>query len=663
MNNTYFCVTPEAATGNVVSILLAQDPDQMNWCGITHSWGEIRCDNYFASCQNPILEGKVRGSTLLSFTETENGSVSIFSNGKIQTTVRRSFTETGAYRESYTFENQLQGDVFIRRGEIGIYTPFPDEWRPADESLRLRANTHVWCGETEAWVCSLKQGESAYNLGLVVTEGAIDAYSIDRDGQTLRSNTRGNIVLHPAACELLAGESFTVTWELFVHAGREDFFAKLAEYGKLVPRAENDRYTVFSGEAASFSLADPGEPVHVTLDGEELPTSLRAGRICCSFTPAHTGECRVQITAGNRRTHICFYATPDFETLLARRIRFIVEHQQYSRPGSPLDGAYLIYDNREERMIYDKQIFDHNACRERLGMALLIARYLQTHENPIFYESLMRAVTFFCREVLDRESGEVYNSEGKDHAAVRLYNAPWMITLLTEMYRLTKDRSYMESAYRAIGFYYSQGGAKFYPNGLSMKLTVDAFWDAGMEHQAHEATALFSAHVQNMIETGLRYPPMECTYEQTIVTSPATYICEMGLITGDSRYAAQVQAHLAVLRRFDGMQPDYRTNGMPIRYWDDYWFGKSELFADTLHYWSCLSARSHEMYARLSGDVRYHSMAEETVRNCLCLFSVDGRASCAYVLPHTVDGRPGDFLDEWANDQDFALYFALCLRN
>ena len=35
-----------------------------------------------------------------------------------------------------------------------------------------------------------------------------------------------------------------------------------------------------------------------------------------------------------------------------------------------------------------------------------------------------------------------------------------------------------------------------------------------------------------MIEVGLNYPPMECIFEQTIVTPVVQYICEMGIIRG-----------------------------------------------------------------------------------------------------------------------------------
>ena len=36
----------------------------------------------------------------------------------------------------------------------------------------------------------------------------------------------------------------------------------------------------------------------------------------------------------------------------------------------------------------------------------------------------------------------------------------------------------------------------------------------------------------------------------------------------------------------------------------------------------------------------------------------DGRASCAMVFPAAVNNKKAGFYDPWANDQDWALYYA-----
>ena len=656
MKNNIFTIKLNRKTGNVQAIIINDDPNQMQWLGMTHEWGEVANDNMLEALHRTMQENE-----LIEFSENEDKAISVFSNGKLQTTVVRNFTASGAFRESYTFENLRPVDLFIGRGELGIYVPFCDEWSNADISLRYRCNTHIWSGENAAWINSLKQGESEYNIGVVLTEGSVDAYSIDRENQTLCSNTRGNIILHPEAIELLSGESFTLTWEMFVHKGTEDFINKLDEYRIPYPIAK--KYTIYLGEIIEFTFKSYAENIDVVLDGKAVPFTKKDNEIMVRYAAKRLGEHKFYIYTNSKKTHINFYVSESLEKIVEKRVQFIVDHQQYHRVGSHLDGDYLIYDIIEEKMIYDQQIPDHNACRERFAMPLLIARYLQNHKAPKAYASLMRFVEFMKREVVDFETGEVFDSEGKDRERIRLYNAPWAITLMAELYTLTMEDEYLEVLYRAVKFYYGQGGAKFYPNGFCMKLALDALRKGHKNNYADEVQRLFADHTQNMIEVGLNYPPMECIFEQTIVTPVVQYICEMGIITGKEDYKNYVQEHLAVLERFDGMQPDYRTNAMPIRYWDDYWFGKSELYADTLHYWSCLSAIAWEFYYLLSGNEKYHLRAENCMRNCLCMFAADGSASCAYVLPFKVDGRAGDFYDEWANDQDFALYYMLYMEN
>ena len=39
------------------------------------------------------------------------------------------------------------------------------------------------------------------------------------------------------------------------------------------------------------------------------------------------------------------------------------------------------------------------------------------------------------------------------------------------------------------------------------------------------------------------------------------------------------------------------------------------------------------------------------------MISPDGRGSCAYVYPETINGQRGKYADPWANDQDWGLYY------
>ncbi len=77
------------------------------------------------------------------------------------------------------------------------------------------------------------------------------------------------------------------------------------------------------------------------------------------------------------------------------------------------------------------------------------------------------------------------------------------------------------------------------------------------------------------------------------------------------------------------------------------------------HYWSVLSGIVFEAYGRLTGDHSFQDAARAALRGSLSLFAADGSASCAMVFPQTVNGERACFWDPWANDQDWALYYAL----
>lgn len=646
MKDPIFKLSVNSKSGGIESLIVKNDPTLMNWVGNTRHLGEI-C---VSSGRNKTFAADL---TLKSATQTKT----VYENESIRVTVLRSFDKDGCLDERYIIKNITSYDLFFRKGDVGIYVPFADEYKTADISLTNRCNEHVWFGENIAWVNALRQGPSEVNVGLVLTEGSIDSYSMDREDQTIKGNRRSNLILNPELLSLLPGEEYALSWKLFTHTGTEDFFDRLTAYGRNID-LQTDFYTVVGDEHFRFDLA--AETATVTCDGETVPCTARDGRIYVDYAPKRTGEHVFKITADGLRTHVTMYASPDLDSLLEARVNFIVEKQQYHNPDSNLDGAYLIYDTREDRLYYSHRFYDHNACRERIGMALLIARYLQTHENQKAYDSLQKYMTFAFREFINEETGLVSNSDDNDNSYSRLYNAPWAMMLMAEMYNLTGDTHYTDVMVKIIRKFYEQGGVSFYPNAVDIELLYTALKDANSPHLA-EVKSLFQAHVEHMLQIGLNYPPHEAIYEQTIVTPAVTFITQWGLITGDTSYVEEVRDHLDCLTRFDGMQPDYRLNTIPTRYWDDYWFGKTGIYSDTLHYWSCLSANSYNSYYRLSGDQTYEKRAETCIRNCLSLFLPDGSASCAYMIPFRIDSYSGECYDDWANDQDFALYYAIQL--
>jgi hypothetical protein len=356
------------------------------------------------------------------------------------------------------------------------------------------------------------------------------------------------------------------------------------------------------------------------------------------------------------RTYAEFNVKISFAELTEKRVHFIVDKQQCLDKESPLYGAYLVYDNKLESQYFDFYITDHNACRERLNMPFTLIRYLQIKDDEKVRKSIDLFIEFMFREFYEEKTGEVFNNIGKSRDALRLYNAPGVMLVFAEMYYLTREEKYIDSIEMLAKKYYSIGGEKCYSNAVAIRKVIEAFKLAGRDIEL--MMGFFRMHTDNMISNGLSYPIHEVNYEQTIVTPTVTCISEMGLYSEDKeRYLENVQMHLECLDRFVGNQPSFHLNEISIRYWDDYWFGKSMIHGDTLpHHLSCLTARAFVAYARLSEDKTYLERADECIRNCLCLISDEAKGAAAYVYPHLVNGQNGEFYDEWANDQDLPLY-------
>jgi hypothetical protein len=54
-----------------------------------------------------------------------------------------------------------------------------------------------------------------------------------------------------------------------------------------------------------------------------------------------------------------------------------------------------------------------------------------------------------------------------------------------------------------------------------------------------------------------------------------------------------------------------------------------------------------------------HGAGRAILRGNLVAFAADGSATCAFVYPSAVNGQPAHVADPMANDQDWALVYAL----
>lgn len=664
LKNLVFIAEIDEGNGGLKSLSLQADPDRMNWVEGTMTWGLMQSltgfDNY-----SPIPFKRL--------TIEQDCAVSVYEDVDTVLTVTRKMSDK-VFHEEYTLTNHRDTVLFYNRGDLGIYTTFNDSYTDAETCMKHRCHAHIWCGGQVSYIRALKMGFSENNVGLVLRKGALDGYSVERLAAE-SSNDRGDFILHPSPVVLEPGESMTIAWDIFMYP--EDDFEKTVltrNPEAIMISARHD--TVFIGETFELraQVASEIESVEVFCEGHAIPYRLEGRTISVSMMPEKTGLHTFRFTVNGIATVARYYCVRKFSEILQQRIRFIIRNQQYHQPGSALDGAYLIYDNEDRRCYFQKYIVDHNACRERIGMGLLMARYLQHHDDPEVRASLEKFESFVRREFFDEDTGEVYNTIGKEPQHLRLYNAPWMISFWVEIFRLKKDPIYLDFTCKTMEYYYRNGGSHFYPNGSTFIESISVLRENGYEKEAEHLLERCREHIDNIVRKSTNYPKHEVRFEQTIVSPAVAITAQYYQFDPVPQILQDITKHVKILERFNGRQPDHRLNEIPIRHWDDYWFGKAQLFGDTFpHYWSVLSARAFMMYYEISGDVEYRTRAERCFRNTLCLFADDGTASCAYVYPYSIrmigaDGKygarvRGEFNDAWSNDQDFALYFILRCAN
>lgn len=614
--------------------------------------------------------------------------------------------EQGTTTTTVTLTNTSTKPVLTAVGDIGITLPLEDRYydESADYDVRRHCDVHLNCAGACSWVLALRMSGDAPHLGLVLTEGALASYSVSRD-VTRESNDRGCFVLHPEPMAFAPGKSRRLSWTTFPCAGRDDFFEQAARHSRFI-RADWDRTVLFAGEGGTLTIRPSFEASSVTVNGQP---ARRVGdgvyefryRSSASDVWSHdrvddrAGEHVFRIDADGRTLITRVFVSAPLEDLLARRAAFIVGRQQSEGDDPHLDGAYLPYDNEGERRYYyagtpvSDNINDYNAGRERAGMGLFLASYLRAlregrlavpEGDPEGLEAAMEHSLdayrcFVLRELVDADSGQVFNDAPRDDSFVRLYNSPWYAALFLEFHRLDGRAEDLLTAYRIIRDFYAHDALRFYPIEMPVLVLCEALEQAGMTREFESARAMFVAHARSLAGLGLNYPKHEVNFEQSIVAPAAQLILQTALLTGDADLAKAGLDQLRVLDQFNGCQPDAHLNEVAIRHWDGFWFGKRKQYGDTFpHYWSGLTGDIFDLAALLAeregaeADLsaaqiaEYHRRAEASLRANLQLFFPDGRASAAYVFPYSVNGVRTHFADPMANDQDWALYFMLRRR-
>ncbi len=551
------------------------------------------------------------------------------------------------YVETYTFTNNTNRAVNIKR--IGIFTPFNDSYPDARTCATNRCNAHIWAGMHASYVNALRMNGTGPHLGLVLTKGALQGYGIDnRSRDNNSSNARGTITLETASFTLKPGQNYVVQWKMFWHKGWDDFYVKARNLGFVQVKA--DKYVLAKGDK-------------MTIQADAVPAAgLKQKRMVVTGDKPGEYSRKIYFANGKKHTFINYLVISSPEQILAKRARFIVAHQQMNDTTDKRYGAYMVYDNELDKIVTEvsKTVSpaDRNEGAERLGMGVFIAKWLQSNQDDKIKNSLLRYIKYVRTKLQDPAYKTFSNVKNNSNA--RGYNYPWVASLYLEVYKLTGERQYLLDYYGTMRRFFKEFEHHFYGIDIRIKDGIEALSSAGLQAEKTNLMNDYTLFGNFIIQNGIYYPKHEVNYEQSIVAPAVTALCELYLLTKDEKYLNAAKLQMPSLEAFNGKQPDVHLYDIGIRHWDGYWFGKGERLGDTMpHYWSTLTAISFYRYYQCTGDKNYAQRAKGIVENNLLNFKEDGKASCAYLYPETLNGKPGKYYDAYANDQDWALLYYL----
>lgn len=587
---------------------------------------------------------------------------SIYKVGDIQLNVVRTVINNDLVEE-YTFLNESKQPVNMF--DIGIITPFNDNYPDAATCFNARMHAHIWAGKNAAYVNATHMSGNPPHLGLVLTKGSINGYEVKERGvKKGMSNTRGVIILNPEDIVLQPNNSYTISWRIFKHTGNDEFFQKIIKYGSAIARS--DKYIYELGERAriEFEYSGAAQNVRLEWNGQAIPFK-KLGNIYI-IEPRFTskGEMKFEMVYDNgKRSPLYCFVVSNKKELIRKRANFIVKHQQMNNTNDKRYGAYMVYDNEGDSIYLNDtpncNPVDRDEARERLGMGVLLAILYHENKDEKIKESLLK-YSEFVHKLQDEEYNTYSNTDLKGWN--RNYNYSWVANFYFEMFRVTGEKQYLLDGYKTLKALYRNFGHGFYAIDMPTKgyyLLKENGYPEEAASLLHDFREVGDAYLKN----GVNYPTSEVNYEQSIVAPSITHLLRLYLITKEQKYLDGAQEQLPLLEAFSGFQPSYHLNEVAIRHWDGYWFGKREFWGDTFpHYWSTLTAVAYDLYAEVTGDISYRQRAQNIVRNNLCLFFEDGKASCAFIYPNKVNEKKASFYDPYGNDQDWALVYYLMIN-
>lgn len=542
--------------------------------------------------------------------------------------------------ETYTFTNISKKKMTVRN--IGIYVPFNDNYPDAKTCMTSRCNVHIWPGGKAAYINAMRMSGKGPHLGLMITEGKITNYDVwERGSNKGMSNFRGVFALCPPDMTLKPGQSYRLAWRLFTHNGT-DFDEQLIKRGGTVVKSEKYVYAI--GETARVDF--------VTDKGTKTITKKITS----------TGEHNIDY----KGSYATLLGISGEKELIDKRIQFILDHQQMNDPNDPRYGAFMIYDNEGDSILAnDHGRSDLSEGRERIGMGILLAAYgLSNEKGKANSEKLTAALERYAKFVRKKLQYPDYRTKSNVSGGKnRGYNYAWVADFYFRMSLLTGNRQYALDGYATLQALYRQFGYGFYCIDYPVVTGPKALEKAGLTFERDQLLYDFQATADILVKNGLDFPKFEVNYEQSIIAPAVQFLCEVYQATNNKRYLNAAKNMLPALEALQWHQPSYRMNEIAIRHWDGYWFGKRQTYGDVYpHYWSAITAAAYHRYAQCTGDSTYQQRALQTVRGNLSLFFEDGKATCAFVMPRMVNGKPAHYADAYANDQDWALMYYMLVN-
>lgn len=504
--------------------------------------------------------------------------------GNVVVTVSRKKCNDGLI-EKYKFTNKGKESVSLT--DMGIFTPFNDNYPNAETCVNFRCHAHVWTGGNSAYVYALRMGAYAPHVGLVLTEGRISDYEIwHRGNDKGNSQTRGIIALCPDNMILKPGKSESIEWKIFIHNGKDDFCDKATALGCNIVSV--DRY-----------LVTPGQKIVINSGNGKAETAI---------IPRTEGFYRHNISYGkHKNTFADFYVVKDKDALIADRLRFILDNQRMTNPNDDRYGAFMIYDC-EGDSIYPNDTpncnpVDRDEGAERTGMGVFAAKYClakQSKDRRLI--SALEDYARFIRTKLQNDDYKTFSSVDKTNRN-RAYNYAWASEFYFLMHQITGNVQYAKDGYGTLRSMFDQFGHGFYSIGMPILLSEKSLNEAGMKSEWEILKDDYTRLADTFIKNGLNYPISEVNYEQSIVAPVVQFLSQMYLMTKKQDYLDHLKIQMPVMEAFNGFQPSVHLNDIAIRHWDGYWFGKSEMYGDVFpHYWSTITASAFHFYSLCTGD-------------------------------------------------------------